>query len=113
MKNTVTQSLDLKTFEFPAIDAARLAFSTFDTIPELLAEAKLRGMENWDHPYSRLFANLFFNGGKVKFKKDVDEDFRKRAWAYCRVLMRSFAPKHEHKTAVCALIMSEILELEK
>lgn len=104
--------MDLTKFEFPEVTQADLAFPTFGTIPELLAEAKERGFYESSTPYNELFNELFYNGGEVIFKKGIDSEFRKTAWPYCKVLMGSFAPKHEEKEAVCAMLMSEILEVK-
>lgn len=109
---TETEKLDLKTFEFPKVTGVDMAFPTFNTIPELLNEAKDRGFFNDSNPYCRLFSKLFFSGGKVVFKKDIDEQVKLRIWSYLRSFMGSFAPKHEHKEAICAMLLSEICEPE-
>lgn len=106
------EKLDLTKFKFPEVSGIDTAFPTFRTIPELLEEAEKRGFYNDNNPYCRLFSKLFFNGGKVVFKKDLDPDFQKRGWSYCRSFMGSFEPKHEHKEAICAMLMSELLEPE-
>ena len=105
--------MDLKKFKFPEVRGVDVAFSTFDTIPELLEEAKERGFDGGYTEYNDLFSKLFFEGGKIEFKPDVDEEFKAKAWPYCRALMGSFAPKHEHKEAVCAMLMSELLVAKK
>lgn len=102
--------MDLKQYDFPKITEVDLAFSTTKTDPKLLKEATERGYYNGNTPYNTLFSNLFFNGGKVIFKKGVDAEFKKKAWPYTRSLMSSFEPKHEEKEAVCAMLMSELLE---
>lgn len=104
------QELNLLEFKFPKVNKVNMVFSTFDTIPELLAEAQRRGFYNGHTPYNRLFSKLFFEGGKVEFKKDVPEEFKDAAWAYVRSFMGSFAPKHEEKEAICAMLMSELVE---
>lgn len=105
--------MDLKTFEFPKLEGLDMAFSTIRTDPKLLAEAKERGFYNGDTDYNGLFSDLFFSGGKVEFKKDVDEDFKAKAWPYCRAFMGSWEPKHEEKEAICAMLMSELLVAPK
>jgi hypothetical protein len=102
--------MDLKTFEFPKVNGASMAFPTLRAIPELLKEAKERGFYNGNTPYNKLFSDLFFSGGKIQFKKDVNETLKAKAWPYCRAFMGSFEPSHEDKEAICALIMSELLE---
>lgn len=105
--------MDLKNFNFPEVNDVDLAFSTFGTIPELLNEAKERGFYNGNTEYNQLFSELFFSGGKIEFKKDVDEEFKSKAWPYCRSFMGSFEPKHEEKDAICAMLMSELLVAPK
>lgn len=112
MEKAITKNLDLTTFEFPKVTGVDFVFPTFNTIPELLEEAKLRGFYDDNNPYCKMFSTLFFRGGKPVFKKDIDEEFRKRAWAYLRSFMGSFSPKHEHKEAICAMLLSELVEPE-
>lgn len=101
--------MDLKDFKFLKVTGADLAFPTFETNKELLQEAKDRGFYNGRTPYNNLFSKLFFDGGSVQFKPDVDPEYIKRVWGYCRSFMGSWAPKHEEKEAICAMLMSEIL----
>jgi hypothetical protein len=112
MEKTITKNLDLTTFQFPNVTGLDSAFSTFDTIPALLNEAKLRGFYNDSNPYCKLFSKLFFSGGKIVFKQDLDPEFKKRAFPYLRSFMGSFSPKHEHKEAICAMLLSELAEPE-
>ena len=102
--------MDLKTFEFPDLnDTAAVRKASM----ELLAEAKERDFYNGHTAHNDLFNELFFSGGKIEFQKDLDEDFKTRAWTFCRGFMGSWDPKHEHKEAVCALLMSELLVAKK
>jgi len=98
--------MDLINFKFPESEIFP------DTNPELLEEATIRGFNHPYNPYCQLFFALFFKGGKVKFKKNIPEKFRNEAWTYLRNLMSSFAPAHEDKEAVCAMLLSELVELE-
>lgn len=109
METATQEGLDLKAFDFPKVNGADMAFPTFNTIPALLEEAKRRGFYYKQTPYNKKFSELFFSGGKIEFKPDVDEDFKNKAWPYCRALMGSFAPSHEDKEAVCAMLMSELI----
>jgi hypothetical protein len=104
--------MNLQEFEFPKVEGIDMAFSTFKTIPELLEEAKNRDFYNGHTPYNKLFSTIFFSGGKIIFKKGIDEDFKKKAWSYCRSFMGSFEPSHEEKEAICAMLMSELIEPE-
>lgn len=107
--------MDLTKFNFQEVNGVDMVFSTFKTDKALLEEAKERGFYNGGTPYNKLFSNLFYMGGAVKFKKDIDSEFKDKAWKYCRSFMGSWEPKHEEKEAVCAMLMSELLEpdLEK
>lgn len=104
--------MNLKTYKFPKISAISEGISTQETDKKLLAEAKKRGFYNGETKYNKLFSTLLFFGGSVVFKKDINQDFQDRAWLYCLALMKSFEPKHEEKEAVCAMIMSELVEPE-
>ena len=104
--------MDLTTFKFQKADGVDMAFPTFQTDKILLTEATERGFYCGHTPYNKLFSKLFFDGGKVKFKEGINEEFKVNAWNYCRCFMGSFAPKHEEKEAICAMLMSELLEPE-
>jgi len=101
--------MNLKDFKFPEVSVADAIFPTSKMNKELLEEAKKRGFYNGHTKYNELFSHLFFRGGRIEFKPDVDKEFAKRAWTYCRSFMGSWEPKHEEKEAICAMIMSEIL----
>jgi len=112
MKTTESKNLDLTKFNWPKKDKIDEAFPTTNTHPELLAEAKLRGFYNGHTKYNDLFSKLFYSGGKVKFKANIDETFKTAAWLYMRSFIGSWSPKHEEKEAICALILSELCEPE-
>jgi len=99
--------MKLSEFKFPDVSKIDLAFSTFDTIPELLEEAKKRnpvkGMDK--------FSELFYSGGKIELKSDVEGTWKEKAFIYAKALMRSWAPKHEHKELVVGMIFEECLKL--
>jgi hypothetical protein len=99
--------MDLSTYDFPKVTDVDLAFPTFDTKEELLAEARRRnprkGMDKFD--------DLFFNGGKIVYQKDVRGSWKEKAFLYARALMGSFAPKHQDKRLVVGMIFEETLEL--
>ena len=107
--------MDLKEFDFPKYDTytqADIAFSTLKTDPKLLEEAKERGFYGGRTQYNTLFGEIFYNGGKIKWKEGVEEEFRKNVYLYFKCLIRSFDPKHEEKEAICAMLLSEIVEPE-
>jgi len=95
--------VDIKTFKYPK--------PTFcaKTNPKLLAEAKKRGFYVGNTEYNKLFNGLFFNGGKLKFKPNLDEKFKRAALPYLKSFMASFEPKHEEKEAISALLLSELV----
>ncbi len=96
--------MEIKTYKFQE--------TNFDqkSDPVLLAEAKKRGFHFGNTYYNTLFSKLFFNGGSLNFKKDLDDDFKNRAVSYFKALVQSFSPSHEDKEAVCALLLSELVE---
>lgn len=99
--------MKLQDYKFPNVTTADIAFSTFDTDKTLLAEAEKRTLTKGREKFNE----LFFSGGKLKFKDDVKGTWKENAFLYARALMGSFAPKHEHKEAVCAMIFEECLDL--
>ena len=99
--------MQLEKFKFPKVTASDMAFSSFDTIPELLEEAKLRNPEKG----IRKFNELFFQGGKINLQKDVEGTWKENAFIYAKSLMGSWSPKHEHKKLVVGMIFEETLIL--
>lgn len=106
----VNSNINLLDYDYPKPGPADRAFPTYDAIPELLEEAKVRGFYDGYTPYNRLFSDLFFNGGEVVFKGGIDRDKQMAIWSYVRSFMGSWSPKHQDKEAICAMLMSEILE---
>ncbi|MCR4375647.1 MAG: hypothetical protein NUW22_12440 [Acidobacteria bacterium] len=55
-------------------------------------------------PWNALFSQLFFSGGKLPpVKEGIDA---RAARIHLSAVMASFEPKHEHKEAACAYLMS-------
>lgn len=98
--------MDLLTYDFAEINIC------MPTDRKLLAEAKERGFYCGDKPHNKLFSKLFFNGGALDFKKDLDQDFKNKALPYLKMFMGSFEPKHEEKDAICAMLLSELVITE-
>jgi len=90
-----------------------VGFSTLGTNPTLLEESRKLGFYNGDSQYNKLFSDLFFSGGKLNFKEDLDPDFKKYATKYLKCFMGSFEAKHEEKESICALLLSELIEETK
>jgi hypothetical protein len=62
-------------------------------------------------PFNRLVDKWFFSGLEkkaLKVKGDIDES---AAWRHMKTIMGSFEPKHEHKTAGVAYLMSQWFDL--
>ncbi len=78
----------------------------------LISEAKRQGFLYGNTKYNEKFSELFFNGGTLNYKKDLTESEVKNMKDYLVKFMRSFEPKHEHKEAICALILSQLIEIE-
>lgn len=103
--------MSLSTAQIPTLTDLEVTFSTVRTDPEMLAEAKARGFHNGRTPYNSLFGTLFFKGGRLNFKSDLDPEFKTKATRYLRAFMGSFEPSHEDKEAVCALLLSELVKV--
>ncbi len=103
--------MDLTKYNFPKVRDVDKVFPTFNTDLVLLAEAKKRGFYNGRTPYNDLFSVLFFKGGGFTFKKGLDPEFKEAASLYLDAFMRSFAPKHEEKEAICSMLLSELAEI--
>ena len=99
--------MDLSTYKFPEVTKADLAFPTFNTTKELVAEAEKRNPEKG----MRKFAELFYKGGSIELKPDVKGTWKENAYMYARALMGSWKPKHEHKELVVGMIFEECLVL--
>ena len=111
MTTGTQEGLDLRTFNWPKVTGADVAFPTRNTDLALLAEAERRGysMYGSDKKHgSKMFTTLFYSGGKIIYRKDVPVEYQKNVMAYLRSFMGSFAPKHEHKHAICAMLLDEI-----
>lgn len=97
--------MNLKSFKFPKPEVC------LSTDKKLLAEAHKRGFYNGHTDYNKLFSTLFFEGGKLNFKADLPKDFKTSATRYLKSFMGSFDPKHEEKEAICALLLSELVDV--
>lgn len=99
--------MKLEKFEFPKVTGVDLAFCTFNTIPELLEEAKKRNPKKGIEKFSE----LFYSGGKIELQKGVKGTWKENAFLYAKALMSSWSPKHEHKELVVGMIFEETLVL--
>ena len=99
--------MNLKTYKFEEPNMC------LRTDPKLLVEAKKLGFYNSRTPYNDLFSKLFFRGGELHFKKNLDEEFKAKALPYLKAFMGSFEPKHEEKEAICAMLLSELVDIKQ
>ena len=80
---------------------------------KLLAEAEEQGFLYGHTKYNKKFNSLFFEGGiTLDYKKDLTESEIKNMGSYLVRFMTSYSPKHEHKEAICALVLSQLIEIE-
>lgn len=94
----------MKLAEVPEVSDVDIAFpASLPDFDRLLAEAQEEGLEHGE--WSRRFSDLFFSGGRLNPGKNVPDEERWRLIRYFKACAGSFAPKHEHKTAVCAYLL--------
>lgn len=79
---------------------------------ELYQEAVNRGFNKSSNPYCQLFQVLFFEGGRLHFKANLPSNWEEIT-RYLKALMGSFAPKHEEKEAICAYLLSHLVDIDK
>jgi len=65
-----------------------------------------RGHTKWN----RLFQDWFFAGLKTLNLTPKPGINQEEALAHIRAIMKSWEPKHEHKEAICAYLLSEWFE---
>lgn len=87
---------------------AKKVLPPYDKIPD---EYKGFGDSN---PYIKFVSGWFFEGRKpedMKRLKERDGVDRMKALAALKAALSDWGPKHEHKTAGCAYLLSEWFEL--
>jgi hypothetical protein len=84
---------------FPADLDREGLLPSWDDIPKSLKEA--------GNPWNQMAEKLFHEGGKVSFKEGIDKRTAVRHLGAC---LKSFQPKHEHKIAGVAMLLSEWAE---
>ena len=86
------------------------------TDPALLELATERGFTNnygEQKAWIGLFDSLFFGGGKLAWKESISKEERAPLMSYFRQYMQGFDSSHGDKTAICAMLLSEVVDLEK
>lgn len=106
-------ALNLTVYEFPEVTDLQMTFSTQKTDPVLLAEAEERGFMYGHTPYNTLFSSLFFSGGALDFKKDLDQGFKNKCTRYLVSFMKTFDCPHQEKEGICAMLLSELVDIPK
>jgi hypothetical protein len=81
------------------------------TDPKLLAEAEARGFLHGNTKYNTKVSALFFSGGEINWRTDLDPSFAKSGREYFGKCISTWGSKHEHKEAVCAMLLSELAEV--
>lgn len=99
---------ELKEYPWPELTAADAAFPSMKPDETLIRLSR-------EKPYQKgrkAFSTLFFKGGKLTFsesRKNLGlEPWEEKALSYALVMRGSFAPKHEDKESVCAMIFEEL-----
>lgn len=89
----------------PEVKDVDIAFGNIDHLPkwEDIPEEFRKGRTTWN----KLFAHVFYGqSGEAELEGKDGVDVRKAGRAI-RAIMVSFQPKHEHKDAGCAYLMSQ------
>ncbi len=89
------------------VSDVEMAFGTVNGLPkwtEIPENFKSAGNE-----WCRLFSKIFFSGAKVLFKEKDGID-KNLAFRHIRALMASCEPRHEHKEAGVAYVMSQYFD---
>ena len=76
---------------------------------KVLEKAKAEGLTGYsNNEWENRFGMLFFKGGTLKPNRKLDKDYTNRGIRLYNGIASSWSPKHEHKTAVCALILRSL-----
>jgi hypothetical protein len=74
-----------------------------------LKKAEKEGITGYPHTkWEVRFSQFFYAGGEIKRNKKLSGAFVNKGWRLFMAIARSFRPKHEHKTAVCAMILRSL-----
>lgn len=102
---------DIKDFKYPVLKDADIIFSVMRTNTQLLELARSQGFYNGHTPYNDLASKLFFSGGTINYKKDLDPERKTLGYRYLCAVLKSFEPSHNDKEAIAALVLSELAEV--
>ena len=98
----------------PHIDKVSATFGDISHMPKMAEIPEEVNMYSGRAPELKVVQTWFFSGlgedvERLKPRKGIDKNDALRAIA---AIMRSWEPKHEHKTAACAYLMREWFELQ-
>lgn len=108
--------LNLHTYPYPEITGLQAMTSNLKTDPTLLQEAKDRGFyggfDGIRGQYNNLYQDIMSRQGAITFKPNIPNEIQAKIWKYCNAFMRSTYGTPAERQAICAMLMSEILEPE-
>lgn len=113
---------NMNDLQFPFIEVKGLdiafGFSNRSNYARALKECPEQFKVHDNTPYHKLFSKMFYSGltkneiAALHFRSG-DQLIKNKQLAYLQSIMASFEPKHEDKEAVCAWILSLIVDLDK
>ena len=98
-------AVSFERLEFPEVTDAQVAFGGY---PRPWFDEALKKAEGIEPEWENKANELFFSGGKVGINESLPEDYRKRGFHMLQAVLGSWEPKHEHKSAVCGLILKSL-----
>lgn len=106
-----------KKLDFPEMSDIDISFGRFpkEWFSNALKRANNEGFTGYSQTkWEKRFSSLFFRGGEFHLDHSLDKQYLENGKRIFLAIAQSFYPKHEHKTAVCALILKNIeLDCEK
>lgn len=97
--------------QIPELNDADIALGSIKHMPKY--ETVPAEFKNSGNPYVRFISNWFFRGVDITHLTPQDGVDKTKALRAIKAVIGSFAPKHEHKMAACAYMLSEWFDLEK
>lgn len=107
------KEVDFERLEFPRVSDAQLNLGGYpeDWFKETLEKARAEGITGRGRSkYEEKFNDMFYRDGHLELNKSLDDDYLNRGVRLFDAIASSFKPKHEHKAAVCAMILRSIEE---
>jgi len=105
------------TIKLPEVGDVAAVFGAIDHLPKWddIPEEFQRKWSDHNHPWCGLVSQWFFEGLDVNAaglvpKEGIDQE---KALKALNAILRSWAPKHEHKIAGTAYLMSQWFDIKK